>query len=241
MRCYLWLYQKSPKRLTQLKELSKAFEKSIPNPTKADDTRWIDFEFRAMEKVLENYGPYMTHLEQLAHTDSQLKKREEIKGFVNTWKDTGYLMHISIFIDILSPMRQLSLSLQHEMHDLVKVTRRLNEFTCTMSKLHLIIENSLDEDDDGQVKTCFKTFCSKVENDDGEFCYQGIKLPKYELTFKQAKTVYTSAISKFALKLNKDFLRLWSLLQFQTFYYYLTLNHGQKMTLLVLAIARSTS
>ena len=48
-----------------------------------------------------------------------------------------------------------------------------------MSKLHLIIENSLDEDDDGQVKKCFKTFCSKVENDDGEFCYQGIKLAKY--------------------------------------------------------------
>ena len=36
-----------------------------------------------------------------------------------------------------------------------------------MSKLHVIIENSLDEDDDGQVKTCFKTFSSKVENDDG--------------------------------------------------------------------------
>ena len=135
----------------------------------------------------------------------------------------------------------LSLSLQCDKQDPVKVTRHLNEFTRTMSKLRLIIENSLGEDDDGQVKTSFKTFCSKVENDDGEFCYQGIKLPKYELTFKRAKTVYTSAISKFALKLNKDFLRVWSLLQFQTFYYYLTLNHGQKMTLLVLAIARSTS
>ena len=40
-----WLYQKSPKRLTQLKELSEAFEKSIPKPTKADGTRWIDFIF----------------------------------------------------------------------------------------------------------------------------------------------------------------------------------------------------
>ena len=48
-----------------------------------------------------------------------------------------------------------------------------------MSKLRLIIENSLDGDDDGQVKTCFKTFCLKVENEDGEFCYQGIKLAKY--------------------------------------------------------------
>ena len=55
----------------------------------------------------------------------------------------------------------------------------MNEFTWTMSKLRLIIENSLDGDDDGQVKTCFKTFCLKVENEDGEFCYQGIKLAKY--------------------------------------------------------------
>ena len=105
-----------------------------------------------MEKVLENYGPYMTHLEQLAHTDSQLKEHEEIRGFVNKWKDTGYLMHIVIFIDILSPMRRLSLSLQRDKHDPVKINRRLNEFTWAMSKLSLIIENALDENDDGQVK-----------------------------------------------------------------------------------------
>ena len=44
----------------------------------------------------------------------------------------------------------------------------------------------------------------------------------------------------FTLKLNRYFLRFWNLLYFETFYYYLTLNHGQKMTLLALAIARST-
>ena len=51
-----------------------------------------------MEKVLSNYGPYMTHLEQLVHTDLQSKKREEIKGVVNKWKDVGYLMNISILL-----------------------------------------------------------------------------------------------------------------------------------------------
>ena len=147
----------------------------------------------------------MTHLEQLGHTDSHLKKREEIKGFVNKWKDTGYLMHIAIIIDILSLMRQLSLSLQRDKHDPVKVTKHLYEFTWTMSKLHLIIENSLDEDDDGQVKTCFKTFCSKVENDDGEFCYQGIKLAKYQLTIKRAKNVYASVISNIRTKVEQRF------------------------------------
>ena len=84
-----------------------------------------------MEKVLENYGPHMTHLEQLVHTDSQLKKHEEIKGFVDNWNDTGYLMHIAIFIDILSPMRQLSLSLQRDKHNPAKMTTHLNEFTWT--------------------------------------------------------------------------------------------------------------
>ena len=124
---------------------------------------------------------------------------------MNKWKDTGYLMHIAIFIDILSPMRQLSLSLQRDKHNPVKVTRHLNEFTRTISRLHLMTENSLDEHDDGQVKTCSKIFCSKVENDDGEFCYQGIKLTKYELTFKQGKTVYDSAISNICTKAEQRF------------------------------------
>ena len=158
-----------------------------------------------MEKVLSNYGPYMTHLEQLAHTNSQPKKCEEIKGFGNKWKDVGYLMHISIFIDILSPMCRLSLSLQRDKHDPVKVTRCLNEFTWTMSKLRLLIENSLDNDGDGQLKTCFKTFCSKVENDGSKFFYQGIKLSKYELTIECAKTVYTSAISTICTEVEQRF------------------------------------
>ena len=85
-----WHHQKCPKRLTELKELSEVFEKLIPKPTKADGTRWINFKYRVMENVLSNYSPHMTHVEQLAHTDSQPKKREEIKGFVNKWKDAGY-------------------------------------------------------------------------------------------------------------------------------------------------------
>ena len=158
-----------------------------------------------MENVLSNYGPYMTYLEQLAHTDLQPKKREEIKGFVNKWKDAGYLMHILIFIDILSLMHRLSLSLQRDKHNPVKKMRHLNEFTWTMSKLCLLFENSLDNDGDGQVKKCFKTFCSKVENDGSKFFYQGIKLSKYELTIEPAKTVYTSAILTICTKVEQRF------------------------------------
>ena len=114
-------------------------------------------------------------------------------------------MHTSIFIDILSPMHQLSLSLQRDKHNPVKVTRCLSEFTLTMSKLHLLIENSLDNDGDGQVKTCFKTFCSNVENDGGKFFYQGIKLSKYELTIECTRTGYSSATSTICTKVEQRF------------------------------------
>ena len=114
-----YLYQKSPKRLQQLRELNDAYEKSIQKPTKAYGTRWVDFKFQAMERKLGNYEPYITHLEQLAHSDSQPKKREEMKGYLNKWQDAGYIIHMAILIDILSPLRRLSLSMiiQHENHD----------------------------------------------------------------------------------------------------------------------------
>ena len=47
------------------------------------------------------------------------------------WKGTGYLKHITIFIDILSLMCRFSLSLQCDNHDPVNVTRHLNQFTWT--------------------------------------------------------------------------------------------------------------
>ena len=66
--CYL--YEKSPKQHRELKELPEAYANSIPKPSKAHGTRWIEHKYSAMEKLLENYGGYMVHLESLSHTDS---------------------------------------------------------------------------------------------------------------------------------------------------------------------------
>ena len=66
--CYL--YEKSPKQHRELKELPEANANSIPKPSKAHGTRWIEHKYSAMEKLLENCGGYMVHLESLSHTDS---------------------------------------------------------------------------------------------------------------------------------------------------------------------------
>ena len=40
-----YLYQKSPKRLSELRELSKAYDKTVPKPSKATGTCWIDHKY----------------------------------------------------------------------------------------------------------------------------------------------------------------------------------------------------
>ena len=88
---------------------------------------------------------------------------------------------MAIFIDILSPLQRLSLPMQHENHDPVKIICRINEFSWAMPKLWLIVENSLDGNEN-QVKTCLQNFISNVKKNNDEYFYQVIKLHKYETT-----------------------------------------------------------
>ena len=93
-----YLYQQSPKRLRCLRELAVAHEESIPKPTKAGGTRWIDHKYRAIKNALDHYGVYIEHIEELATTDSQPKKRVEIKGFLLKWKDGTIPVKMTIYL-----------------------------------------------------------------------------------------------------------------------------------------------
>ena len=150
-----------------------------------------------------NYGPY----EQLAHSDSQPKKQEEIKDYLNKWQDAGYVIHMAIFMDILSPLRRLSLSMQYQNHNPVKIIRCINEFTWAMSKLRLIMENSLNGNEN-QVKTCLQNFISNVKKNNDEYFYQDIKLHKYETTIARARDIYSSAITNICSKVEARFSSL---------------------------------
>ena len=142
----------------------------------------------------------------MAHSNSQPKKQEEIKGYLNKWQDAGYIIHMAIFIDILSPLRRLSLSMQHENHP-VKIIHGINEFTWAMSKLRLIVENLLDGNE-SQVKTCLQNFISNVKKNNDEYFYQDIKLHKYETTIARARDIYSSAITNIRSKVEAKFSSL---------------------------------
>lgn len=122
-----YLYQKSAKRYRELKGFSEIFEKSIAKPAKAFGTRWITHKLKAMETFVANYGAYMLHIESLSQTDSVPAKREELKGFLSKWTYAKYPMLMTVYIDILTPLKVISITLQcsdllshHNIYNLVQ-------------------------------------------------------------------------------------------------------------------------
>ena len=150
-----YLYQKSPKRYRELKELREAYEKTITKPAKTHGTRWINHKFHAMTKVLSSYGAYIEHLESLPQTDSQALKRSELEGHSKKWKDVMYPMYMAIYLDILSPIRRISLAMQQELHNPVKVIKRIQEFNSTMTQLVIVLHEALNE---GTILTHYTKF-----------------------------------------------------------------------------------
>ena len=117
------------KCLSKLRELSEAYDKAVPKPSKATGTLWINHNYRAMELFFKHFGLYMSHLERLEQTGSQALKRTEICGLVKKWKNANLIINIAIYRDVLATIRRLAVSLQEGRHKSVKAIRRITEFT----------------------------------------------------------------------------------------------------------------
>ena len=67
-----------------------------------------------------------------------------------------YPVPIAMSLDLLTPNKVLSSTTQLEVHDPVNTIKRINEFSCTIAKLKILIGNSLDES--SKQITYFKKF-----------------------------------------------------------------------------------
>ena len=204
-----YLYQKSPKRLRELKEFAEIYEKSVPKPAKAGGTRWIDHKFCAMSVILQNYGIYITHLESLAQTDSQSLKRAEIEGFVKKWEYAKYPLYLALYIDILTPIKVLSQHMQQEVHDPITFLRRVQEFTWTMAKLKILVDNSL-EGATTRVTNYTKFLKEVSDNDEGKKIYQQIILKEFTTSKTALEKSYGGVIEKLCHAVEYRFNNLYS-------------------------------
>ena len=75
----------------------------------------------------------------------QALKQAEIEGLAKKLLQGKYPMHLAMLLDILTLIKGLSLTATPEVHDPVNTIKTINEFSWTMTKLKILISNSLDE------------------------------------------------------------------------------------------------
>ena len=158
--------------------LQKLTKKNVQKPTIAGGNRWLDFKYTAMKNAFEHFGIYLSHIEDLSNNDSQPKKWAELKGFLAKWEQATVPIHLAIYLDVLAPLRCLSLSLQSELHDPVKQIKRVQQFSWTMSKLKLIIDAST-ENEENLTLTHFNHLLNKIKETDSTYLHQDVTIKNF--------------------------------------------------------------
>ena len=71
------------------------FDNAGFRPIRASGTQWISHKIGAMTQILDKFGLYITHLENVA-TDTSYKAKEhnQIKGYLNKWKNSKILVNL---------------------------------------------------------------------------------------------------------------------------------------------------
>ena len=122
----LYYLYKSPKKSQELttivEELKEVyhFPKGGSLPVRCQGTRWINYKRKAMQRVIDRFGAYISHLAALIE-DSSVKAcdKARLKGYVQMWNQGKILVGCAMYIEILKAPSILSLALQEDQIDIV--------------------------------------------------------------------------------------------------------------------------
>ena len=176
LRLY-FLYEKSPKKARELGEfvedLKEVFElyKNGNLPIRSQGSRWINHKRKALQRVVDRYGAYISHLVTLAE-DSSLKAedRARLKGYLRKWMQYRTILGCAMYVDILKPPSLLSLSLQECELDTVLGIKNILKAISALK--------SLARQDPLEWPTV-KLLLGRIKDERGEKLYQGAVLKNY--------------------------------------------------------------
>ena len=160
-------------------------------PKKASGTRWIAHKLNAMKMILDKWGLYIVHLEHLSQGKSiKAKDCSKLIGYLNKWKQGGIPLMLAFFIDLLQIPSILSKCFQDEKIDPVYAMQCLNKAD---ERFELFTQKKFDK------LPHVEDLLKRVVEKDGEFFYQDVKLPGFEIaknSLKNQKAFFTDKINK---------------------------------------------
>ena len=105
-------------------------------PLRSCGTRWIAHKTNAMRLLIDKFGLYMQHLEEMAADKSyKSDQRAKLKGYLTQWRNTSMLLNLGFYFELLQPASCLSLALQEEELDPVRAIDALLTIKKRLAKL----------------------------------------------------------------------------------------------------------
>ena len=124
-----YFYEKSSKKLRELKKLHELlkeiyeFDDERVKPHRAAGTRWIAHKLEALQNMLDKYGLYMQHFENIIADTTKRTDKATLKGKQRQLQKADVLLLGALFFDLLEPARMLSLTTQEENVNLIKICK----------------------------------------------------------------------------------------------------------------------
>lgn len=179
LRLY-YLYEKSPKKCRELSDLvndlKEVFE--FPEggnlPVRAHGSRWITYKRRALQRVVDRYGAYLSHLATLIE-DTSIKStdRQRLKGYLLKWREARMIIGSALYTDAIKPASLLSLTLQDDDINRVQGIKHILKSHSSLKKL--TSQNPVEW-------PVTKVVLSRLKDENGGKVYQGSELHHFRDT-----------------------------------------------------------
>lgn len=172
-----YLYEKSPKKTRELEDIVKElrevyeFPQGGNRPVRSQGSRWINHKRKALQRVVDRYGAYISHLIALSE-DSSVKADEKarIRGYLRTWTRYSSIVGCAMYVDILKPPSLLSMSLQGSKLDVVLGIKNTLKSLTELKNL---------EKKDPFEWPSVKLLLRKMENEGEKKLFQGAELQNF--------------------------------------------------------------
>lgn len=187
-----YTYEKSPKRLRELKELADAMDESIRKPDKASGTRWLQHKSRALSSLLLSYPVLVAHLKSMSSADSTAKAIDKIRfgGYLKQLTSFKFVLNMLFFEALLNPLAGFSCSLQADSIDLSISVAKFKALLAALETLK----------DDSDKSTELSKFLAGINLANETVEYRGVKLSAFREdvlnNFANTRKKYVKEISE---------------------------------------------
>ena len=173
----LQMLLKSPKKSRELcdnvEDLREVWELSAGGnlPVRSQGSRWITHKRKAMQRIVDRYGPYLNHLSALVEDHSiNSSDRARLRGYIHMWKQAKMLIGAAMYVDLLKAPSLLSLSLQDDGLDIVQGIKQVVSSSKALKAMAC---------QDPLLWPTVQLVCNRVKEEDGHKLYQGSVLSNY--------------------------------------------------------------